>query len=384
MHFLPTPSPDALAHSEILAAMIRDEVAAAGGWLSFERFMALALYAPGYGYYSGGLHKFGHDGDFVTAPEISTLFGRCVARQVAQVLAETGGSVLELGAGTGRLCVDVLQELDRIGRLPERYLILEVSHDLREKQKNLANDELPLHVRQKIDWLDGLPEAFAGLVLGNEVLDALPSQLIAWLDDGVYERGVTVIGNQFSWQDKPLAPGPLLQLVEQLQVPPGHVSEINLNTRGLMASLAEMLQHGAILMIDYGFPRREYYHPHRKEGTLMCHYRHHAHGDPFFNPGLQDITTHVDFTAVAEAAVAQGADLMGYTGQAQFLINCGMTDFLAEVSPADVAAYLPLAAQAQKLLSPAEMGELFKVMAVGCNLTIPLLGFTRGDKSFTL
>jgi len=384
MSSLPLPSSEALAHSAKLAALIRTEIDAAGGWLGFDRYMALALYAPGLGYYSGGLEKFGADGDFVTAPEISPLFGRCLARQAAQVLGATGGDILELGAGSGKLAVDVLTELDRLERLPERYLILEVSASLRETQKKRIESSLPLRISHKINWLDALPESFTGLVLGNEVLDALPTHLVAWHAAGVSERGVAMADGHFVWRDKPLHEGRLFEAAHGLALPPGHVSEIGLAAGSLMGSLARMLDRGVVLMLDYGFPRREYYHPQRAQGTLMCHYRHHAHDDPFLHPGLQDITAHVDFTAVAEAAVAQGASLLGYASQTQFLINCGITDLLAEVSPADVAAYLPLAAQAQKLLSPAEMGELFKAIALGKGMDQPLMGFVRGDKRHTL
>ncbi len=384
MSSLPVPSPEALAHSARLSERVRDEIAAHGGWLPFDRYMELALYAPGLGYYSAGLEKFGAGGDFVTAPEISALFGRCVARQAAQVLAATGGDMLELGAGSGKLALDVLQQLDRLGALPEHYFILEVSGYLRETQKIKLDSQLPERLSQKVVWLDALPASFTGVVLGNEVLDAVPVKLVVWREDGLYERGVVAGGGGFAWKDVPLAAGPLFDAASALQLAPGHVSEIGLAGSGLMASLATMLERGVILMLDYGFPRREYYHPQRAQGTLMCHYRHQAHGDPFLYPGLQDITAHVDFTAMAEAAVEQSAGLLGYTGQAAFLINCGITEFLAEVSPRDAAAYLPLAAQAQKLLSPAEMGELFKATAFGKHFDAPLLGFARGDKRHTL
>lgn len=384
MSSLPSPSAEALAHSAELTRLIRREIDAAGGWIPFDRYMELALYAPGLGYYSAGLEKFGEDGDFVTAPEISPLFGRCLARQVGQVLAQTGGSVLELGAGSGKLAIDLLIELERLGCLPEQYLILEVSAELREKQKKNAYSGLPLHISQKITWVDTLPTGVVGAVLGNEVLDALPVHIVAHEKDGLFERGVTADAQGLNWQDRALTDGPLFEAATQLQLPRGHVSEINLAGPALMTSLAQMLQQGIVLMIDYGFPRREFYHAQRDRGTLMCHYRHRAHDDPFLHPGLQDITSHVDFTAIAAAANAAGASLLGYTGQAQFLINCGVTDFLAEISPADTAVYLPLAAQAQKLLSPAEMGELFKVIAVGKEFDQPLAGFTRGDKRHTL
>src|SRR3989338_9182377 len=293
MPSLPLPSSEALAHSAKLAALIRTEIDAAGGWLGFDRYMALALYAPGLGYYSAGLEKFGADGDFVTAPEISPLFGRCLARQAAQVLGAAGGDMLELGAGSGKLAVDVLTELDRLERLPERYLILEVSASLRETQKERINSRLPLRISQKIEWLDALPESFTGMVLGNEVLDALPTHLVAWHEAGVGERGVgergvAVEDGRFVWRDKPLHEGQLFEAAYGLALPPGHVSEIGLAAGSLMGSLAGMLDRGGVLVLDYGFPRREYYHPQRAQGTLMCHYRHHAHDDPFLHPGLQD------------------------------------------------------------------------------------------------
>lgn len=384
MTALPQPTPEALAHSADLTALIQSEIETAGGWLGFDRYMHLALYAPGLGYYSAGLEKFGEGGDFVTAPEISPLFGRCLARQAAQILAITGGNLLELGAGSGKLAIDMLKELDRIGQLPEQYLILEVSAYLCEKQKNTIYAELPLRLSQKIVWLDAMPTTFTGMVVGNEVLDATPVHLVAWHDNGISERGVAIKNGQFVWHDQPLTGGPLFDAARELSLPAGYVGEIPLTADGLIASLSAMLEKGVILMLDYGFPRREFYHPHRAQGTLMCHYRHQAHDDPFVYPGLQDITAHVNFTGIAEAAVGQGATLLGYTSQTQFLINCGITDFLSEISPADVAAYLPLAAQAQKLVSPAEMGELFKAIALSKAYNEPLLGFARGDKRHTL
>lgn len=353
--------------------------------MNFARYMEFALYAPGLGYYSAGSVKLGEDGDFVTAPEISSLFGRCVARQAAQVLAEVGGgSVFELGAGSGKLAVDVLSELDRLEQLPERYCILEVSGDLRARQQRLIQADLPPALAGRVSWFDALPETFAGVVLGNEVLDAVPVHLVAWTNEGLFERGVEFEDGRFAWRDQPLAEGPLLEAASPIDVLPEHLSEISLAANGLVTSLARMLEKGAVILVDYGFPRREFYHPHRAQGTLMCHYRHQSHDDPLIYPGLQDITAHVDFTAVAEAAIDGGASLMGYCSQTQFLINCGITNFLSEVSPSDAAAYLPLAAQAQKLLSPAEMGELFKAIAFGKGLKQPLLGFAGGDKRHTL
>jgi SAM-dependent MidA family methyltransferase len=373
---LPAPDPAALEHSEKTAGLIRRDIEAHDGWIPFSRFMELALYAPGLGYYSAGMNKFGESGDFVTAPEISVLFGRSLARQAAQVVAETGGDILETGAGSGRLAFDLLTELEQIGQLPNRYFILEVSADLRQRQQQLLTPFAP-----RVAWLDALPASFSGLILGNEVLDAMPVDLVAWREDGVYERGVDWKNGEFGWNERKLATGELFEHAARLALPPGTVSEIGLAARGFIASLAGMLEKGAILMLDYGFGRSEYYHPQRTTGTLMCHYRHHAHGDPFYLPGLQDITAHVDFTAIAEAGLGGDLDLLGYTSQAHFLLNCGITDLLARFSPEQAGTYLPLAAQAQKLLNPAEMGELFKAIALGKGMDAPLTGFARGDKS---
>ncbi len=377
---LPAPDATAAAHSARLSALIQQEIAAQGGWLSFARFMELALYAPGLGYYSAGAHKLGAAGDFTTAPELSQLFGRTLARQVQQVMQASAPQVLELGAGSGKLAEDLLDELEKLGSLPSQYAILEVSPDLRQRQQA----RLSPRWGERVVWLDALPETFSGALVANEVLDALPVHLVSWQADGIYERGVIGAAEGFAWQDRPLGAGELLTAAQALPVQTPYVSEINLAARGLLTSLGQRLQQGALLWIDYGFGRNEYFHPQRHSGTLMCHYRHHAHDEPFFWPGLQDITAHVDFTTVAESAIDAGLELLGYTSQAFFLINCGITQLLAEHSPEDVRDYAPLSAQLQKLTSPAEMGELFKVMALGKNLSEPLLGFKRGDLSRAL
>ena len=383
MTSLPVPSAAALEHSAQLIQAIRDEITAQGGWISFARYMELALYAPGLGYYSAGAMKFGPGGDFVTAPEISPLFARTLARQAAQVLQTTHGDILELGAGTGRLAGQMLLELQRQASLPQRYCILEVSAHLRLVQHETLSALLPPELLRRVEWLETLPDAFSGFICGNEVLDALPVHLLQGGADGVQERGVVWEGEGFAWAERPLKEGILHATATILDLPAGYVSEVCLALPALIKSLSTMLQQGVVLFIDYGFPRREYYHPQRTSGTLMCHYRQLAHDDPFFHPGLQDITAHVDFTAAAEAAVAQGLEILGYTTQAHFLINCGITELLAEISPHDMAAYLPQVTQVQKLLSPAEMGELFKVIAFGRGMA-PLPGFAQGDKTHTL
>ena len=377
---LPLPSVEAQAHSDELCKFIHNEIAQQGGWISFSRFMELALYSPSLGYYSAGSRKFGESGDFITAPEISPLFGRTLARQVADIMAQSTPHVLELGAGSGKLAVDILGELEQQDCLPERYDILEVSADLRERQQKFIQERVP-HLAARAHWLDALPDQLSGAVVANEILDALPVHLVHWTEEGAVERGVASNGKNFSWQERALENAVLLKVAQGIQVPDDYLSEISLASIGLIISLCERLQHGALLFIDYGFGAGEYYHAQRNQGTLMCHYRHYAHDDPFFLPGLQDITAHVDFTAVAESGIDNGAELLGYTTQAHFLINCGITDFLAENDPEKLRDYLPISAQLQKLTSPSEMGELFKVIALGKGLEEPLCGFTRGDKS---
>ena len=379
---LPQPDPIARAHSDALAALIRAEIAASGDWLPFARYMELALYAPGLGYYAAGAAKFGAAGDFVTAPEISALFGRSLARQVAQVLAASAPHVLEFGAGTGKLAADLLGAL---GATCQSYAILEPSPDLRERQADTLRRLAPMHL-PKVRWLDTLPDTFSGCMLANEVVDAMPVHLLRFTAEAIFERGVTAAPDGgFVYAERP-AQGALLAAARALPVPgyDDYVTELNLAAPAWIAALGACLSQGAALLIDYGFPAREYYHPQRSRGTLMCHYRHHAHDDPFFLPGLCDITAHVDFSALALAGEASGLDLLGYAGQAGFLIDCGITELIGEVSASDSARYLPLANQANRLLSPAEMGELFKVMLLGRGIDLQALGFLQSDKSARL
>lgn len=383
MSSLPTPNAQAQMQSQLLASQIQQKIQQNQGWLSFADFMQSALYTPGLGYYSGGAKKFGLGGDFVTAPEISSLFGRSLANQAAQVLSSTGGDILELGAGTGKLAVDLLLALQSLNQLPEQYCILEVSAHLRQIQSENINKNLPQALAQKVVWQDSLPVEFAGLMLANEVLDAIPVHLIHKTSSAIYERGVAH-EDDFIWQDKLLTDGELYETALNLKLPDGYLTEVCPAATGLISSLADSLKTGAILLVDYGFSAREYYHPQRNLGTLMCHFQHHAHTNPLIYVGLQDITAHVDFTAVAHGGVNAGLEFAGFTTQAQFLMNCGILQLLAEVSAEDAAHYAPLAAAAQKLLSPAEMGDLFKVIAFVKAFDTPLLGFAQGDKSHTL
>jgi len=383
MASLPIPSAQAQAHSAQLQSLIQQHIQQHGGWIDFATFMHMALYTPGLGYYSGGAKKFGFGGDFVTAPEISPLFAQALANQVTQVLQLTQGDVLELGAGTGKLAADLLLALEKLDTLPSQYCILEVSDYLRLVQREYLHEKLPKALFDRLVWLDTLPDVFSGMVVGNEVLDAIPVQLVGKQQGVLVERGV-VWQDGFAWQNKPLTAGSLFNQVAELDLPDGYLTEICPAGTGLIRSLAACLKRGVIAMLDYGFAASEYYHPQRVAGTLMCHFQHHAHDNPLINVGLQDITAHVNFTAIAEAAHSQQLSVMGYLNQANFLINCGLLRFLEQVSPENMEVYAPMVSAVQKLLSPAEMGELFKVILLGKGIDVPLVGALQGDKRHTL
>lgn len=345
--------------------------------------MELALYAPKFGYYSGGSLKLGDAGDFVTAPELTPLFAQTLALVAHTVMTASTPQILEFGAGSGRMAVDLLAELARRHRLPKHYYIIELSGELRTRQYETLRARVP-ELIDRVVWLDRLPPDFAGLVLGNEVIDAMPVQLVRWSGSEILERGVvTNADGEFEWDDR-LAIGRLLEVARQLPVAAPYLSEVPLAGTAWVSECGRMLSQGALLLFDYGFPRAEFYHPQRSSGTLMCHYRHRAHTDPLWRPGLNDITAHVDFTAIAEAAVASGLELAGFTSQAAFLIECGLLERLAAVGTSDSVDYLRSAAQVQRLLSPSEMGELFKVIGFTRQLDTVLPGFARSDRSHTL
>src|SRR5690606_17312019 len=330
---LPLPDADALGHSRRVAEMIRAEIAASGGSISFRRYMELALYAPGAGYYSAGTEKFGRGGDFVTAPEISPLFSACLARQCAEVLRGTGGVVLELGAGSGAMACDVLRALEASGDLPDAYLVLERSADLRARQERRLRDALP-HLVDRVQWLDRLPEApIRGVMLANEVADAMPVAR-GRVKAVTAEMAVAAEGEGFAWREVQ-APADLAEHVRRVlgpvlaELPDGYTTEFNPDLWPWIASLADLLEAGVIFIIDYGYPRAEYYHPDRTDGTLICHFRHRAHWDPFLYPGLQDISASVDFTAVAEAGTDAGLEVLGFTTQAHFLLGLGLAGMAA-------------------------------------------------------
>jgi SAM-dependent MidA family methyltransferase len=376
---LPAPSSAEQARTRELAALIHREIATAGGAVDFARFMELALYCPGLGYYSGGLPKFGAGGDFVTAPELGPVFARLLARQCAEVLARLpAGGILEAGAGSGVLAAELLLELERLGRLPQHYLILELSGELRSRQGETIAARAP-HLASRVRWLDRLPSRFHGVVLGNELLDAMPVERFRVRSSGIVQLQVGAETDGFVWRERP-ADEAMRARIAPLALPVSYTSEIGFAAEGWVRSVAAMLEAGAVLLVDYGFPRAEFYHPQRRDGTLMCHYRHRAHGDPLVLVGLQDITAHVDFTAIAQAAVESDLQLLGYTSQSAFLIGCGLDELAAAFDPANARAHLTFANEVKRLTLPQEMGELYKVIALGRGVEGPLRGFRLQDR----
>ena len=381
---LPPPSPDALAHCERLQAHIAAEIAAAGGMLPFDRYMELALYAPGLGYYAAGARKLGPDGDFVTAPEVSPLFGRCVAAQCAQILdALGGGDLLEFGAGTGALAAELITTLDAMGTGWGEYLVLEPSPDLRQRQRETLARRVP-RLLDRVRWLDRLPDAFGGVMLGNEVLDAFPVHRFRIGSDGLEEGFVTTgrRGLAAAWAPvRSAGLAPAVRAIEAAcgELPEGYGSEINLRLAPWLAAAGAALERGALLLVDYGYAAAEYYHPDRREGTLLCHYRHRVHGDPLRWPGLQDVTASVDFTAVARAGEAAGLALAGYTTQAAFLLGTGLDRWLAASDVDDVVAHQRLVQGVRILTLPGEMGERFKAIGFTRGLDLAWCGFSFRD-----
>lgn len=387
---LPTPSPEALAHSQRLIDAIWE--AMNNGHISVKGYLELALYAPELGYYCAGSHKLGAAGDFVTAPEISSLFGQSLARQVVDILPLLNNAVIfEIGPGTGKLAADILLALEQQDALPDEYWLLEVSADLKAKQKEILQQRCP-HLLEKVKWLEGLPDqSFEGVIVANEVLDAMPVHVFQYHNENIInEMFVEYDKNKFISRMQLCDNQQLIAAVKHIQNDlggehgwnAGYTSEINLMMAPWLASITENLKKGLVLFIDYGFDRKTYYHPDRNTGTLMCHYRHHAHTDPFLYPGLQDITSHVDFTAVAEAADAAKLNVAGYATQAAFLLSCGITDLV----PRDlgVEQQFAYANEIKMLTLPSEMGELFKVMALTRDMNEDLIGFSLQDFRFQL
>jgi SAM-dependent MidA family methyltransferase len=385
------PQPDAVsaAHSERCADYIRSRIHDAGGSISFAEFMHYALYAPRLGYYSAGTRKFGDDGDFVTAPEISPLFGRVIARQCAAVLRNVpGGAILEFGAGSGRLALEVLRTLDELDALPTEYSIMEVSADLRERQQRLLRRELP-GIADRISWLDRMPETQRGVVIANEVLDALPVERFMRRSGGVCQLRVGDEGGEFVFVDEP-APDILAAAVESIEkdigerLPDNYVSEVSLAAPAWLRDVAQILEHGMILLFDYGVSRREYYAPDRNEGWLRCHFRHRAHSDPLILTGIQDLTAWVDFSAIAEVAERGGLEILGYVSQSQFLLAGDIEAELQDFADMPIESQLQTAAQIKMLTLPGEMGENVKCLGLARGDIPRPAAFDSADRTHTL
>ncbi|HLK71898.1 MAG TPA: SAM-dependent methyltransferase [Steroidobacteraceae bacterium] len=390
---LPPLSPDERQHERAVVEAVLAAISRQGGWLSMEEYLRIVLYAPGLGYYSAGSVKLGRSGDYVTAPELGAMFGRALARQCAQLLGETGGSILELGAGTGALAATVLATLDELGVLPEHYGILEVSADLQQRQRQRLAMLAP-HLRARLTWLTEPPQGWTGVCFANEVADALPFRRFVVGQSGYLERGIAVSAEgtlieQDRAADAALA-GEIAHIAQGLAGsaagppwPPGYVSELCPLLTPWLRSVSEALTRGAVLLIDYGMARQDYYHPQRSRGTLRCHFRHRAHEDVLAYPGLQDISAWVDFTRAAEAAVDVGLQVAGYCTQAAFLLANGIEADVAAAT--DAVERARRAAEARQLLLPGEMGEFFKVMALTRGLkAMTLRGFAHQDLRRTL
>jgi len=371
---------DATAQSQRLVSRIAEEIDAAGGWIPFDRFMQRALYEPGLGYYAAKPFKIGPLGDFVTAPEISPLFARALAAQVAQAFEHLPRRLLEFGAGSGALAAELTAQLERLGAPPESYGIVEVSADLKGVQRTRLGERMS---DTRVQWLDAPPEAFEGVIIANEVLDVMPVKVFVKRGGSTLERGIVAQQGRLQMTERPAGSG-LCEAVAHIEaavgpLPDGYASEVGLVAQAWTATLGQWLRRGVALLVDYGFPRHEYYHPQRAMGTLMCHFRHRAHDDPLWLPGLNDITAHVDFTAIAQAARSAALEVLGYTSQARFLLDCGLLELMRE-APGSAAANTA----ALRLLSEAEMGELLKVVAVGRGVPGPLRGFASGDRTHRL
>ena len=381
--------PDAFAsgHSVAVARHLRGQIEDAGGVLPFDQYMDMALYAPGLGYYATGTRKFGQGGDFVTAPEIGPLFGRSLAREVGLVLETIDDAcLLEFGAGSGALAQSLIEALSADGRLPSRYCILEISPDLRERQRQRL-EPLAEHHGLKIEWLEQLPdEPLQGVILANEVVDAFAVTRFCVIQGRPWRAGISIDGDGFAWEwiDDLDPDSGAAKIVQQYELVEGYISEVCPRAQAWIHALGVSLQRGLALVIDYGFPAREYYLPERSQGTLRCHYQHRAHNDPLILPGIQDVTCHVNFSALAEAGRTAGFDVLGYTSQESYLLALGLLDLATPQPEDDENVMLSRAAEVKQLILPSQMGEAFKVMALGKNIEQALAGFKLRDRSSSL
>ena len=384
---LPQPDPVSQQRSLELTACVERACELQGGSIAFSEYMRMALYQPGLGYYSSGSQKFGQSGDFITAPEVSSLFSRCLARQIAQVLDQTGGNhVFEFGAGSGLMAADILLELERQQAMPTSYCILELSAELRQRQRQTIADKAP-HLLATVHWLDALPShTIEGVVIANELFDAMPVECFRIKGDRVEQLRVAAHDGRVRaiYQNAEDAIVEQVRTLEQRRgkvFPEGYCSEFYPAIKPWLASLYDLLGKALVLLIDYGYSGSEYYLDERDRGTLICHYQHRAHADPLWYPGLQDITASVDFSAVAHAADQIGFDISGYTTQAMLLMGCGLGELHQSMVTDDPRQQLSLAQQIKTLTLPSEMGERFKAIALSKQIELPLIGFSMQDYS---
>jgi SAM-dependent MidA family methyltransferase len=383
---LPKPDDIAQQHSEQLLSLIYDEIDRAGGKISFADYMHLCLYAPGLGYYSAGSQKLGRHGDFTTAPEISSLFSRTFAHHIKDVLVQLEQpSIIEFGAGSGKMAADILLELASLNCLPEKYYIIEVSADLRERQLKTIGDIVP-DLADRVIWLDCFPANFSGVILANEVCDAMPVHLLHFKQGTFFERYIEHNEAGLQWCEGKLSQAALSSHAAEIQTlirNDDYITEVNLAAEAWLCSIAEGLQQGAIFICDYGYPKADYYHPQRSEGTLMCYYQHQGHADPLVLQGLQDITSHVDFTLLAQTAMDHNLEVAGFQSQADFLLAGGITE-LCDVGKLDELAMLQRVTEIKQLTLPSAMGENFKVLSLSKNLDELLPRCQLADRRYTL
>ncbi|CAM8302160.1 class I SAM-dependent methyltransferase [Candidatus Methylopumilus planktonicus] len=382
MPTMPIASEIEIQLSEQLKTKIIQDIHSNQGWISFDRFMEFALYDPEFGYYTGNLRKFGEKGDFVTASEISSFFAKTMCIQFEEIFLSLDKNIIEIGAGSGKFALEVIQSLD--SKKIDHYFILEISHSLRKHQYELLIKNLPPYLFSKVQWIDQIPQEYNGIIFCNELLDALPVDLIKKSSGIPYQKGVGLENDLFIWKDKAIKDLSIYDHINLESLPDNYLAEDAIHIKSWINKISESISKGVVIIIDYGFNHSEYFHEQRSQGTLMCHFKHHAHDNPLIQVGIQDITSHVNFSYLAREASSKGLHINGFISQANFLINCGILELLEKVNIEDSVLYMKSVSEIQKLLSPSEMGDLFKVMTIEKNIDINLLGLKNNNKVTTL
>jgi SAM-dependent MidA family methyltransferase len=380
MSSMPTAPQNEIDLSEQLKTKIIQFIHSNQGWMSFDRFMDFALYDPELGYYTGALRKFGEKGDFVTASEISNFFAKTLCIQFKEIFQSVSRSIIEIGAGSGQFALQVIQSLSSDHENINHYFILEISPSLRKQQYELLTKNLPSHLFSKIQWIDEIPKEYEGIIFCNEFLDALPVELIKKDSGMYYQKGIGIENDLLVWKEKPIDDISNYEEIDLKNLPDDYVAEYPLYIKNWLKKISQSLKKGIVFIIDYGFNQREHFHEQRSQGTLMCHFKHYAHDNPLIQVGIQDITTHVNFSYVAREASKLGLNITGFISQANFLINCGILNLLETINLEDRALYMKSVSEVQKLLSPSEMGDLFKVMTLEKNIDIDLLGLKQNNR----